>query len=163
MEKSQRSAPLSRRTMLKQIVGSSIVLGGVPMMADGNATSGGGAGLTPAQRTLHRSVKGAVFWKSEPGYEEARGNAVWRVNKPRRFPAVVVIPNDTADVVAAVRYAKQHGLKVGTRSGGHSWQSPHVRDGAMLLDLSKLQDIQVDPSTQSVWTNPGVFGSAVNF
>ncbi len=163
MEKTHRSASLSRRTILKQIVGSSVVLGGVPFMADGAATSGGGAGLTPAQRTLHRSVKGAVFWKSEPGYEEARGNAVWRVNKPKRFPAVVVIPNDAADVVAAVGYAKKHGLKVGTRSGGHSWQSPHVRDGAMLLDLSKMQDIQVDPSTQSVWTNPGVFGSAVNF
>src|SRR6267378_3056159 len=117
MKKSQRFASFSRRTILKQIVSGSVVLGSVPLMADGTPVSGADVRLTQAQRALHRSVKGAVFWKSEPGYEEARGNAVWRVNKPNRFPAVVVIPNDTADVVAAVRYAKKHGLKVGTRSG----------------------------------------------
>jgi FAD/FMN-containing dehydrogenase len=118
---------------------------------------------SPAQRELKRSIKGIVYWKSDPDYELARGRAVWRANKPNRFPAVIVIPNDAADVVTAVRYAKKHGLKVGTRSGGHSWQSPHVRDGAMLLDLSKMQSIEVDPATQTVWTNPGVLGSAVNF
>jgi FAD/FMN-containing dehydrogenase len=163
MEKSDRTASLSRRNILKQIVAGGIALGSLPAVADNGARSVAAVELSPAQRELKRSVKGTVFWKSEPDYELARGRAVWRANKPNRFPAVVVFPNDAADVVTAVRYAKKHGLKVGTRSGGHSWQSPHVRDGAMLLDLSKMQNIEVDPATQTVWTNPGVFGSAVNF
>jgi hypothetical protein len=159
MQKSDRVAALSRRTLLKQVItASGAAIGGAALASEQGPTT-----LTPSQRTLQRSVKGAVFWRGAMGYEEARGNAVWRMNKPNRFPAVVVVPKDTEDVMTAVRFAKKQGLKIGTRSGGHSWQSPHVRDGAMLLDLSGLQDIRVDPSTQTVWTNPGVFGSAVNF
>ena len=163
MSTQSRATWPGRRRILQQIVAGGVALGNLPAMASGATRAWSPKSLTPAQRALHHAVKGAVFWQSEPGYEEARANTVWRVNKPNRFPAVIVIPENTADVVAAVRYAKAHELKVGTRSGGHSWQSPHVRDGAMLLDLSKMQDIQVDAATRSVWTNPGVYGSALNF
>jgi FAD/FMN-containing dehydrogenase len=151
---------INRRTILKQ----ALSLSGASIAGKAGADAKeGDTSLTQAQRSLKRTVKGAVYWQGQAGYEEARGNAVWRVNKPNRFPAVVVLPQDTDDVMASVRFAKRQGLKVGTRSGGHSWQSPHVRDGAMLLDLSKMQDIRVDPASQTVWTNPAVFGSAVNF
>jgi hypothetical protein len=51
---------------------------------------------------------------------------------------------DTDDVVAAIRYAGTNGHKVGIRSGGHSWAASHLRDGGLLLDVSRLDRCTVD-------------------
>ncbi|URN03182.1 FAD-dependent oxidoreductase [Actinomadura madurae] len=92
-----------------------------------------------------RTVRGAVIRRGDTGYEEARLAAVWNERKPDRFPAVIVIAEDEQDVVRAVRLARSEGLRVSIRSGGHSWVGNGVRDGGMLIDLSRLQEITVDP------------------
>lgn len=107
-------------------------------------------------------VAGQVFWQGEPGYEEARGAAVWRANKPNRYPRVIVVASSAADVCAAVRHASENGLRVGVRSGGHSWTSPHLRDGAMLIDVSQLNSIDIETATQHVWVGPGAKGEKLN-
>jgi len=112
-------------------------------------------------RGLHE-IAGEVFWQGEAGYEEARGATVWRANKPARYPQVIVVAADSDDVVIAVRHAANSGLKVGVRSGGHSWTSPHLRDEAMLIDVSRLNSIEVDATTQHVWVGPGAKGEKVN-
>ena len=53
------------------------------------------------------------------------------------------------DVVAAVQLAKERGLKIGIRSGGHSWAASFLRDGGMLLDLSQMNGFSVDVSTRT--------------
>jgi len=115
-----------------------------------------------ARRGLQKAVKGTVLWQGDPAYEAARGAAVYRANKPKRFPAVIVLAESDKDVVAAVRFARDHGLKVGRRSGGHGWSSAHLRTGAMLIDLSRMQTVELDAKNRTLWTDPGVLGSRIN-
>ena len=84
-----------------------------------------------------RSKKG-FFYRGTDGYEAARRATVWNSILPDRFPDVIMQACETKDVVAALRFARAHGYHVGVRSGGHSWNASHLRDGGMLLDVSRL-------------------------
>ena len=145
----------SRRRLL-----ASLALAGSAIAAAASAAVA--PALRRDQLQLKDAIAGDVYWRGQSGYEEARANAVWRANKPERYPAVIVQVQNAADVQTAVRYARSHGLKVGRRAGGHSWSSAFRRDGAMLIDLSRLQEIAIDAPNRSVWTGAGVLGSIPN-
>ena len=102
--------------------------------------------------------RGGTFRRGESGYEQARSDALWNARLPDRYPAVIVQANDVYDVVAAVRLAKREGLRIGVRSGGHSWVGNHIRDGGMLLDVSRLNDVTVDKRRMRATTGPGRAG-----
>ena len=107
--------------------------------------------LLTAKRFFHRGVD---------GYEAARRETVWNSLLPQRFPEVIVQACDTDDVVAAIRYARAQGYQVGVRSGGHSWNASHLRDGGMLLDVSRLGHCRVDTDAMIAHVGPGVVASA---
>jgi FAD/FMN-containing dehydrogenase len=96
------------------------------------------------------------------GYEEARLAAVWNGYKPERYPEAIVLAETAQDVVAAVRYAGDRGLRVKARSGGHSWTASSLREGALLIDLSRLTRIEFDPDTRVAIVEPGVRGRELN-
>src|SRR5690242_17078859 len=100
-------------------------------------------------------IQGNVLWRDDDGYEQARQDAVWNYRKPDRYPEVIVQAVSESDVVAAVNLAKERGLKVNARSGGHSWSASSVRQGAMLIDLSRLTEIAFDPDTGIALVQPG--------
>ncbi|KUI44684.1 oxidoreductase [Mycobacterium sp. GA-1199] len=102
---------------------------------------------------------GRSFPRSDDGYEAARRATVWNARTPDRYPEVVVQAADVGDVVAALRYAAAHDLQVGVRSGGHSWAGNHVRDGGMLLDVSRLNDCAIDAERMTAVVGPGKGGS----
>ena len=102
-----------------------------------------------------------VYKRDEPGYEEARLDSVWNARKPDRYPAAIVVAESEDDVVAAVNYARESGLRVTVRSGGHSWYGIHLRDGGLVLDLSRLRDISVDPQARTAVVQSGVVGMEV--
>ncbi|RDH80373.1 FAD-binding oxidoreductase [Mycolicibacterium moriokaense] len=104
---------------------------------------------------------GRHFFKGDEGYETARRATVWNARTPARFPDVIVAARDTADVVAAIRYANVNGLSVGVRSGGHSWAGSHVRDGGLLLDVSRIDECTVDPEQMLAVVGPGKGGSVL--
>jgi FAD/FMN-containing dehydrogenase len=101
------------------------------------------------------------FFYDQDGYEEARRATVWNGRMPDRFPGVVVQAADAADVVAAIKYANANGLRVGVRSGGHSWSGSHVRDDGMLLDVSRLDSCRVDAERMVAVVGPGKGGSVL--
>jgi FAD/FMN-containing dehydrogenase len=107
-------------------------------------------------------IAGEVFQRGEPGYEEARAEAVWNARKPDRYPAMIVVAASEADVVAAVNHAREHGLTVSVRSGGHSWYGIHLRDGGLLLDLSRLRDVTIDPGRRVAVVQSGATGIEVH-
>ena len=107
--------------------------------------------LLTAKRFFHRGVD---------GYEAARRETVWNSLIPQRFPDVIVQACDTEDVVAAIRHARAQGYQVGVRSGGHSWNASHLRDGGMLLDVSRLGHCRVDADAMIAQVGPGVVASA---
>jgi FAD/FMN-containing dehydrogenase len=89
------------------------------------------------------------------GYERARRDAVWNGRTPERYPDLIVQAETVDDVVHAVRLAADRGMRVGIRSGGHSWAGNHVRDGGMLLDVSRLDDLEVDRDAMTAVVGPG--------
>ncbi|KUI19759.1 oxidoreductase [Mycobacterium sp. GA-1285] len=102
---------------------------------------------------------GRFYTRSDDGYEAARRATVWNARTPDRYPDVVVQAAEVDDVVAALRYAAAHDLQVGVRSGGHSWAGNHVRDGGMLLDVSRLNDCAIDAERMTAVVGPGKGGS----
>jgi FAD/FMN-containing dehydrogenase len=107
-------------------------------------------------------LAGQVLRRGEPGYEQARADAVWNARKPDRYPDLIVIAATEQDAAAAVRYARGAGMRVALRSGGHSWCGGHLHDGGMLLDLSRLREITVDPAARTASVQAGVVGSDVH-
>lgn len=94
----------------------------------------------------------------QPAYETARRAAVWRANKPQRYPEAIVLAENEQDVIAAVRLARAEGLKIACKAGGHLWTSPWLRDGSLLIDTSRMQQIRIEPQTRTVWAGPGTIG-----
>jgi FAD/FMN-containing dehydrogenase len=95
------------------------------------------------------------FFRGAEGYELARRATVWNGLLPDRFPDVIVQAHDTDDVVAAIRYARANGHMVGVRSGGHSWAASHLRDGGLVLDVSRLDHCTVDANRMTADVGPG--------
>lgn len=101
---------------------------------------------------------GMVLRRADNGYEDARCAAVWNARTPERFPDLIVQAASEDGVVRAVRLARAEGMRIGVRSGGHSWAGNHVRDGGMLLDLSRLDSASIDAEAMTAAVQPGCRG-----
>jgi FAD/FMN-containing dehydrogenase len=97
----------------------------------------------------------------DPGYEEARRRLSVSAVVPGDRPAVVVQARHRDDVVAAVRDARWRDLPLTVRSGGHSTAFAALRDGALAIDVSGLDDVEVDPPTATAWVGPGTTSLAL--
>jgi len=85
---------------------------------------------------------GEVILPADPGYDAAR--IVWNGTIDRR-PAIVVRPTGAADVLTAVRFARENDLLVSVRSGGHSVAGYSTCDDGIVIDLSRMRGVRVDP------------------
>lgn len=101
---------------------------------------------------------GAVFERGEAGYEEARRASVWNARTPPRHPDRIVVAGSEDDVVRTMRAAREDGLRIAVRSGGHSWAGNHVRDGGLLLDLSRLTGVELADDRATAAVQPGCKG-----
>ena len=99
------------------------------------------------------ALRGQLIAPDDPDYGAAR--QVWNGSIDRR-PAAIVRCADVADVVAAVRYARASGLPVAVRGGGHSFPGLSVADGALVVDLSLMKGVRVDPETRVARVQAGV-------
>ncbi len=96
-----------------------------------------------------------VILRGDPNYEQARQGTCRNRHLPDRYPEVIVQATTEHGVAAAVRMAVANGWKVGIRSGGHSWSCNHVRDGGMLLDVSRLNQVAIDKVAMLATVGPG--------
>ncbi|MEV0195256.1 FAD-binding oxidoreductase [Nonomuraea sp. NPDC050691] len=83
---------------------------------------------------------------------------VWNAVKPERSPEVIVRVEDERDVVTAVRLARAYGMRVAVRSGGHNWAGSSLREGGMLIDVSRLGGWSVDAGSSVALVGPAVRG-----
>src|SRR5215208_2174096 len=102
---------------------------------------------------LQDGFRGELLRPQDPGYEDAR--KVWN-GSISRFPALIARCAGVADVIAAVKFAKDNGLLVAVRGGGHSFPGLSVCDGGLVIDLSLMKGIRVDPETRTVRVQAGV-------
>ena len=130
------------------------------MGVQAGAERGGEAILpTHAIEALRGSVRGAVLAPADPGYDDAR--AVWNAMIDRR-PAVIVRSMSTADVIAAVGFAREHGLPASVRGGGHNVAGHAVAEAGVMIDLSLMNGVRVDPDLRRAWVEGGATWGVVD-
>jgi len=100
--------------------------------------------VTPAQaaRQEMSGFRGVVIGPGDAAYEPAR--VVYNAMIDRR-PAVIARPADAADVARAVGFARTHGLRLAVRGGGHNGAGLGTVDDGVVIDLSALKSIEIDP------------------
>ena len=91
---------------------------------------------------LRNDLRGLLVGRDDPTYDDVR--KVWNGSIDRR-PALVARCAGVADVITAVRFAREHGVPVAVRSGGHSFPGLSVADDALVIDLSPMKGVRVDP------------------
>jgi FAD/FMN-containing dehydrogenase len=94
---------------------------------------------------LRANLQGTVLTPGDEGYDEAR--RLWNAEHVRE-PAVIVQPRSAADVQAAVRYAVAEGLEIAVRGGAHNMAGLSSVDGGLMIDLSLLNQVTVDPEAR---------------
>jgi FAD/FMN-containing dehydrogenase len=98
-------------------------------------------------------LRGQSFASGEPGYDAAR---VVFNRVIDRHPALIARCAGAADVMACVRFASEHGLTVSVRGGGHSIAGNAICDDGLMIDLSGMKGIRVDPASRTVRAEPGL-------
>lgn len=99
-----------------------------------------------------RNFGGELVWPNSEAYETAR--SVYNLRIDMR-PTLVARCNNEADVLAAFRYARERDLEVATRCTGHNYVGFGSSDGGVVIDLSRMHGILVDPSTRTAWIGGG--------
>jgi FAD/FMN-containing dehydrogenase len=107
---------------------------------------------TEAVQGFVDGVRGAVLRPGDRGYDDAR--AIWNGLIDRR-PALIVQCTGAADVVDAVNFAREQGLLLSVKGGGHNVAGNAVNDGGLVIDLSQMRGVHVDPSTGTVRAQSG--------
>jgi FAD/FMN-containing dehydrogenase len=106
-----------------------------------------------AIEAFRTSVHGELLRPVDAGYETAR--KVWNGMIDRR-PALIVRCTGVADVIAAVRFARTHDLLVAVRGGGHNVAAHAVCEGGLMIDLSRMKGLRVDPVRRTAHAQPGL-------
>ena len=106
----------------------------------------------PSTDDLRTQVRGTVITADDPGYEEAR--KVYNAMIDRR-PLVVVQPMNAGDVVAAINFARESGVDLSVRGGGHSVPGFGTNDGGVVIDLSSMRGVTVDPGSSTAKVQGG--------
>ena len=103
-------------------------------------------------KTLQDQVRGALITPDDDGYDEAR--KVYNAMHERR-PQAIVHAVDEADVIAGVRFARDHDLDLAVRGGGHSVPGYGTCDDGLVLDLGNISYVRVDPERRSARVGGG--------
>lgn len=130
--------------------------------ADLPAVTAGGRSITLTAAEvgdLAKSIRGEVMAPDAPGYEAARH--VWNAMFDRH-PALIVRPRDAGEVVKAVQFARTHDLLLAVRSGGHSASGQSTCDGGMVIDMTAMKEVGVDPKAKIARVQSGVLLGALD-
>lgn len=101
---------------------------------------------------LKAAVRGEVLLADSAGYNEAR--SIWNAMIDKR-PAVIIRCTGVADVIAAVNYGRDQGLVIAVKGGGHNIAGNAVCDDGLMIDLSLMNSVHVDPATKRAYVGPG--------
>src|SRR5919109_348945 len=102
---------------------------------------------------LATNLRGRLATPGTFGYDEAR--TIWNAMIDRR-PALIVRCAGASDVVRAVRFAGEHTLILSVRGGGHNIAGNAVSDGGLMIDLTPMKSVRVDPANLTARVEPGV-------
>src|SRR5262245_44671936 len=112
-----------------------------------------------AFQELRTSFRGRLISPADPHYDEAR--RVWN-GTIDRHPALIAQCSGAADVMTAVKFAARHQVLVAVRGGGHSIPGHSVCDGGLVIDLSAMRGVSVDPRRRTVRAQGGALWGDVD-
>ncbi|MDG4649761.1 FAD-binding oxidoreductase [Roseibacterium sp. SDUM158017] len=122
-------------------------------MIELNRLDGGSTEISEESRgALEAALRGTTAAETEPGYEDAR--TIWNGMIDRK-PGLVVRALGAGDVRATVNFARENDLRMSIRAGGHQIAGLAVEDGALMLDLSQMRSVHVDPGARTARVEPG--------
>ena len=106
---------------------------------------------------LRAAFDGRVTAPGDPGYDQARAlfYGGWD-----RHPGAIVRPSDAAEVAQVVTLAAETGLELAVRGGGHSNAGHSTTEGGIVLDLSELTALDIDPEGRTAWAQTGLTAGA---
>jgi FAD/FMN-containing dehydrogenase len=99
----------------------------------------------------------SILRRGTPEYETSR-RALWNRAVPDRYPQYILQARTDNEVIGGITFARERGLRVAVRGGGHNWFGSSVRDGGLLIDLGKMRDVQVDGAAREAVVQPAVTG-----
>ena len=121
---------------------------------------GGCSGPSPAGKVfskLQEKISGDVITKDRTDYAARVNSLTWQLRKTSRQPDAIVQAKSADDVAGTLKFAGRNGMKVGVRTGGHSWVSSAVRDGGVTLDMSRFRDLDIDAETKTAVVGPAIY------
>ena len=107
---------------------------------------------SPVLEQFDERIRGEVLSPGDGGYDDAR--TVWNAMIDRQ-PAVITQCTGAADVISAVRFAREQDLPLAVKGGGHNVAGNAVCDGGLVIDLSPMSSVRVDPEAQIAHVEPG--------
>jgi FAD/FMN-containing dehydrogenase len=114
---------------------------------------GGPVSLASKQlEELDSRVQGRLLRPGDQGWNEAV--AIWN-GMAAKSPALVLQPTSAHDVAAAVSFAREHGLLVSVKGGGHNIAGTSIAEGGLVLDMSGIRKVAVDPDARLARVGPG--------
>jgi FAD/FMN-containing dehydrogenase len=108
-----------------------------------------------------QSFPGEVLQPADPDFARARAEAIWN-GAITRQPALIVRPTSTHGVARTIAFVRDAGADVTVRGGGHSAAGSAVAEGAVMIDLSRLAGVRVDPETRRAYVGGGATWAAVD-
>ncbi|WP_227380491.1 FAD-binding oxidoreductase [Haladaptatus halobius] len=105
-----------------------------------------------AVEELKTGFRGEVLQPDEDGYDEAR--SIWNAIIDRR-PAVIAQPAGAADVISSVNFGQEHDLQIAVKGGGHNVAGNAVCDYGLMIDLSLMDSVQVNPDGNTARVEAG--------
>src|SRR5215211_2424698 len=102
---------------------------------------------------LREEFQDRVIAPGDPDYDKARTVFYGGVD---HHPAVIIKVADAKEVSRVVNLARESGLALAVRSGGHSVVGHSVTEGGIVLDLSNMKDLQIDPEAPTAWAETGL-------
>lgn len=103
-------------------------------------------------KDLSSRIGGSLLTEGDDGWEDA--THLWNASIKKK-PALVVQPTSTKDVVTVVEFARDKGILLSVKGGGHNIAGTAVADGGLMLDMSRLCDVTVDPDARLARVGPG--------
>lgn len=108
---------------------------------------------TDVMEGLRSGLRGSILLPGDPGYDQAR--TVWNAMIDKR-PGLIVRCAGAADVLRAIRFGRDHGLLIAIKGAGHNIAGSAVCDGGLMVDLSPMKSVHVDPWNRTARVEPGV-------
>jgi len=106
----------------------------------------------PSVEGLRKELRGNVITSSDARYDEAR--RVWNAMVDKR-PALIVQCADAQDVATAIAFGRSNGLEIGVKCGGHGILGDAVPDGGLMIDLSPMSSVRIDPEQRLAYVGGG--------